>query len=349
MRFCAAVLLLCATQARSAEPAVVKDSTEAGLDRQRVAHIPERMKNFVDRGTIAGAVTLVARHGRIAALDAVGYSDIENKTPLRADAIFQLHSMTKPVVAIGAMILMDEGKLSLLDPVEKHLPEFRSMWVIEAQDGDRERKLTRPVRPITIRDLMTHTSGMSLNPPPGIGELHGALHKTLEQAVLVISQQPLAFQPGTKWQYSNTGIAALARIIEVVSGIPYEKFLETRIFAPLGMKDTFTYPPEAKFARMPTAYILKDGKPVKYTTDPLGEGAMKFRQGARYPLPEGGLYSTANDLFVLYQMMLNRGQYNGTRILSPSSVETMTRLHTGNLAAGGPGMGYGLGLSLIHI
>jgi len=297
----------------------------------------------VDRGTVAGTVTLVARHGRIAALDAVGYSDIENKTPLRTDAIFQLHSMTKPVVALGAMILMEEGKLSLLDPVEKHLPEFRSMWVIEAQDGDRERKLTRPVRPITIRDLMTHTSGMSLNPPPGIGELHRALHKTLEQAVLVISQQPLAFQPGTKWQYSNTGIAALARIIEVVSGIPYEKFLETRIFAPLGMKDTFTYPPDAKFGRMPTAYILKDGKPLKYTADPLGEGAMKFRQGARYPLPEGGLYSTANDLFLLYQMMLNRGQYNGTRILSPSSVETMTRLHTGNLAAGGPGMGYGLG------
>jgi CubicO group peptidase (beta-lactamase class C family) len=94
---------------------------------------------------------------------------------------------------------------------------------------------------------------------------------------------------------------------------------------------------------MPTAYLLKDGKPVKYTTDPLGEGAMKFRQGARYPLPEGGLYSTANDLFILYQMMLNRGQYNGTRILSPSSVETMTRVHTGNLITGSPGIGYGLG------
>ena len=216
------------------------------------------------------------------------------------------------------------------------------MWVLDSPDTDKERRLTRPVRPITIRDLMTHTSGMSLNPPPGIGELHGALHKTLEQAVLVISQQPLGFQPGTNWQYSNTGIAALARIIEVVSRMPYERFLESRIFTPLGMKDTYTFPPANTHARVPTAYILKDGKPVKYTSDPLGEGAMKFREGAKYPLPEGGLYSTAGDLFILYQMMLNRGQYNGIRILSPSSVEAMTRVHTGNLAAGGPGMGYGL-------
>lgn len=320
----------------------MKESAATGLDRQRLARIPARMKEFVDKGMLAGTVTLVARHGQIAALDAVGYSDIESKTPLRTDAIFQLHSMTKPVVAMGAMILMEEGKLALNDPVEKHLPEFRGTWVIDG-DADGERRLVRPKRPITIRDLMTHTSGLPLNPPPGIGELHGALHKTLEQVVLVVSQQPLAFQPGTRWQYSNTGIAALARTIEVLSGMPYEKFLEARIFAPLGMKDTFTYPPEDRFGRMPTAYILKDGKPLKYTSDPLGEGAMKFRQGARYPLPEGGLYSTANDLFVLYQMMLNHGQYNGTRILSRSSVDTMTRLHTGNLAAGGPGMGYGLG------
>ena len=341
MRFCVAILI-CAMQVYSAGPAVIKDSAEAGLDQDRLARIPQRMKEFVGKGTVSGVVTLVARHGRVAALDATGYTDIETKTPLRTDAIFQLHSMTKPVVAMAAMILMEEGNLALLDPVEKHLPEFRGMWVLDAPDTEKERKLTRPVRSITIRDLMTHTSGMSLNPPPGIGELHGALHKTLEQAVLVISQQPLGFQPGTKWQYSNTGIAALARIVEVVSGMPYEKFLESRIFAPLGMKDTFTYPPANTHGRMPTAYILKDGRPLKYTSDPLGEGAMKFRQGAKYPLPEGGLYSTASDLFILYQMMLNRGQYNGVRILSPSSVDMMTRVHTGNLPAGGPGMGYGL-------
>jgi CubicO group peptidase (beta-lactamase class C family) len=341
-----AALLMCAAAAPAAT--VTNDAAKTGLDTRALALIPERMKAFVDRGTIAGSVTLVARHGAIAALDAVGYTDIETRQPLKTNAIFQLHSMTKPVVAIAAMMLVEQGKLALTDPVEKHLPEFRSMWMIESRDGDSRRTLRRPSRLITIRDLMTHTSGMSLNPPPGIGELHGALHKTLAEAVLVISQQPLEFEPGSKWQYSNTGIATLARIVESVSGVPFEKYLETRIFAPLGMKDTFIYPPPDSYQRMPTTYILKDGKPLKYTADPLGEGAMKYRQGARYPLPEGGLYSTAADLFVLYQMMLNRGEYRGVRILSPASVDLMTRVHTGSLPANAPGMGYGLAWAVVR-
>jgi CubicO group peptidase (beta-lactamase class C family) len=309
---------------------------QSGLDPARLGLIPVRMKAFVDKGTMAGTVTLVARHGKVVALDAAGFTDIESKQPMRTDAIFQLHSMTKPVVAMAAMILAEEGKLSIQDPVEKHLPEFRGQRVLE---GDRLRK---PSRLVTIRDLMTHTSGMAPNPPPSIGELHGALHKTLAEVVLVESQTPLDFDPGTKWQYSNPGIASLARVVEVVGGMPFEAFLETRIFAPLGMKDTHIYPPKEKWNRMPTAYILKDGKPLKYTADPLGEGAMKFRAGAKYPLPEGGLYSTASDLFLLYQMMLNGGQLNGKRILSRHSVETMTKVHTGTLPTNGPGMGYGL-------
>jgi CubicO group peptidase (beta-lactamase class C family) len=332
---------LLASAVLCAPVAVVKDGAKTGLDPARLARIPERMKSFVDRGTVAGVVTLVARHGHVAALDAVGYTDIESKQPLQTDAIFQIHSMTKPVVAIAAMMLAEEGRLTITDPVEKYLPEFRGMWVVDKK-GDQTMSLRRPSRLITLRDLMTHTSGLPTNPPPGIGELHGALHKTLNEVVLVVSQQPLTFDPGTKWMYSNTGIAALARVIEVVSGMPFEKFLSDRIFTPLGMKDTYIYPPKEKFGRMPTAYILKDGKPLKYTADPLGEGAMKFRLGAKYPLPEGGLYSTAGDLFILYQMMLNRGQYDGVRILSPASVEAMTRVHTGDLATNAPGNGYGL-------
>lgn len=309
---------------------------QTGLDTTRLGQIPVRMKSFVDRGTVAGVVTLVARNGRIAATDAVGYTDIESRQALRPDAIFQIHSMTKPVVAIAAMMLAEEGKLSLNDPVEKHLPEFRGQKLL---DGN---VLRPPSRPITIRDLMTHTSGLPTNPPPGIGELHGALHKSLADVVLIISQTPIAFEPGSRWLYSNTGIATLARIVEVLGGMPFEKFLETRIFLPLGMKDTYIYPPKDKWQRMPTAYILKDGKPLKYTADPLGEGAMKFRDGAKYPLPEGGLYSSAADLFRLYQMMLNGGQLDGQRILSRHSVATMTQVHTGNLNTNGPGMGYGL-------
>lgn len=331
MRYCVCLLLV---GVLGAAPPVVKDAAKTGLDPARLAAIPVRMKDFVDRGTAAGVVTLVARHGQIAALDAVGYTDIESRQPMRTDNIFQIHSMTKPVVCVALMILMEEGKLALTDPVEKHLPEFRGIQV---------RGKGKPSRLITVSDLMTHTSGMMLNPPPGIGELHGALHKSLAEVVHIVSQQPLDHEPGTKWQYSNMGIAVVARIVEVLSGMPFEKFLDVRIFQPLGMKDSYIYPPKEKFHRMPTAYILKDGKPIKYTSDPLGEGKMKFREGARYPLPEGGIYSTAEDLFTFYQMMLNGGEFRGKRVLSKASVQVMTAVHTANLRTNGPGNGWGLG------
>jgi CubicO group peptidase (beta-lactamase class C family) len=325
-----------------------RDTPKSGMDPDRLAKIPVRMKAFVDKGTIAGSVTLVSRHGVIASLEAVGFTDLDHKTPLRTDAIFQIHSMTKPVTAAGIMLLMEEGKLALSDPVEKHLPEFRGMWLIESQDAGKTRLLRRPARPITVRDLLTHTSGMSLNPPPGIGELHGALHKTLAEAVAIFSQQPLEFEPGTKWQYSNTGLATAGRIIEVLSGMPYEKFLEARIFRPLGMKDSYIYPPPQKYDRIPSAYLLKDGKPEKYYSDPLGEGAMKYRKGAKYPLPEGGIYATAADMAAFYQMMLNGGTYNGVRLLSRATVEVMTAVHTGDLRTNGPGVGYGLGWAVVR-
>lgn len=340
MRFLPFAAALCVLAA--APLPVTKDTAKTGLDPARLARIPARMKAFVDQGTVAGVVTLVARHGQVASLEATGYTDIETRQPIRTDAIFQIHSMTKPIVCFGIMQLAEQGLLALTDPVEKHLPEFRGQQVLVSQT------LTKPTRPITIRDLMTHTSGMPLNPPPGIGELHGALHKSLADVTLILSQQPLLFQPGTRWQYSNTGIATLARIIEVLSATPFEKYLETRIFQPLGMVDTYIYPPASKHHRMPTAYILKDGKPLKYTADPLGEGAMKFRVGAKYPLPEGGIYSTAADLFAFSQMMLNGGAYNGVRLLSRAGVETMTSNHTGDLATGTPGAGWGLGWFVIR-
>lgn len=342
----ARLLLAFVTFTALAAPPIVKDPSKTGLDPDRLSRIGSIMQSFVDRGSAAGMVTLVARHGSIAALDATGYTDIETKQAMAVDNIFQIHSMTKPVVCLGILMLMEEGKLALTDPIAKHLPEFRGMQVADRTGG--EITVRPPVRPVTLRDLMTHTSGMILNPPPGIGELHGALHKTLAETVLVLSQQPLNFDPGTRWQYSNTGIAALARVIEVRSGMPFEKFLETRIFKPLGMNDTYIYPPNEKFHRMPTAYILKDGKPVKYTADPLGEGAMKFRVGAKYPLPEGGIYSTASDLYLLYQCLLNGGQLKSTRLISKASVALMSRVHTGDLPTNAPGNGYGLGVAVVR-
>ena len=332
----------------AAPPVVVKDSAKTGLDPDRLAQIPVRMKQFIDRGTAAGIVTLVARHGQVAALDAAGYTDIETKQPIRTDAIFQIHSMTKPIVCLAIMQLAEEGKLVVSDPVEKYLPEFRGMMVIDRTEANGDIVLRKPKRLPTLRDLMTHTSGMILNPPPGIAELHGALNKTLAEVVLVESQQPLMFDPGTRWSYSNTGFAALARVIETLSGMPFERYLEVKIFKPLAMNDTYIYPPKEKWNRMPTAYFLKDGKPLKYTADPLGEGKMKFRDGAKYPLPEGGVYSTASDLYSLYQMMLNGGQLGGARILSKTSLEVMTANHTGGLRTNGPGMAYGLGWNVVR-
>ena len=330
----------------SAAPADVK---KAGMDPERLARIPVRMKTFVDQGKIAGAVTLVARHGVIASLDAVGYQDLEKKKPMRTDSIFQIMSMTKPVTAVGIMMLMEEGRLALSDPVEKHLPEFRGLWVIESRDGNRARTLRRPARPITIRDLLTHTSGMSSMPPAGIRDLLSTLDKTLAEAVAAYSQQPLEFEPSTKWMYSNPGIATLGRIIEVVAGQPYERFMEERIFKPLGMKDSFFYPPADKLDRIAMVYKLERGKLLPAGPETLAGDPWQYRKGAKYPCPECGMYSTAPDLAAFYQMALNGGAYNGRRLLARPSVDVMTALHTGDLEAGhSPGMGYGLAWAVVR-
>jgi CubicO group peptidase (beta-lactamase class C family) len=339
------VFLLIAALAASAPP----DPKKAGMDPARLARIPERMRTFVDRNTIAGAVTLVARHGAVAELDAMGWQDIEAKKQMRTDTIFQIMSMTKPVTAVAVMMLAEEGKLGLLDPVERHLPEFRGQWLIENQEGRDRRVLKRPARPITIRDLLTHTSGMASMPPEGAGRLMSRMNLPLAQAVALYSQQPLEFEPGTRWMYSNTGIATLGRIVEVVSGTKYEDFLEQRIFKPLGMVDSFFFPPEEKIGRIAMLYDLHEGKLRRAGADALGGDPALYRKGARYPCPECGLYSTASDLAAFYQMMLNGGTYNGQRLLSRAGVELMTALHTGDLPAGhSPGMGYGLAWAVVR-
>jgi len=310
----------------------------SGMDPERLARIPARMKQFVERGSVAGTVTLVARHGTVASLEATGYQDLDKKIPMRADSIFQIMSMTKPITAIGIMILVEEGRIGLNDPVERHLPEFRGQWVIDSKPDDKSRVLTKVSRPITIRDLLTHTSGMSGVPPEGMKELLFKLNHTLAEAVLVYSQQPLEFQPGKKWSYSNPGIATLGRIIEVVSGMPFEKFLEARIFQPLGMKDSFIFPPDEKRSRIAMVYKLDAGKLKPAGMETLAGDPWIYRKGAKYSMPEGGLYSTASDLAIVYQAMLNGGTYKGFRLLSKASVESMTTVHTGDLKPS-----YGLG------
>ncbi len=327
------VLLLClAFLPLTAEPPGAKN----GVDPGRLSAIPARMKSFVDRGDVAGTVNLIARHGSIVLLEAVGYQDLEAKKPMRTDSIFQIMSMTKPLTGTGIMMLMEEGRLSLMDPVEKYLPEFKGQMAGE------KGIVRKPVRPITIRDLMTHTSGMS-GPHGDMADLYQKMDRSLAEAVASFAKQPLDYEPGSKWMYSNTGLATLGRIIEVVSDQAYEQFIADRLLKPLGMKDSFFFAPRDKQDRIAAVYVSKDGKLQKAGGGILGGDAMQFRKGAKYPAPEFGLYSTASDLAAFYQMMLNGGSYQGRRYLSTASVAVMTALHTGDLKAGHmPGTGYGL-------
>ena len=324
------------------------NAAKAGMDPDRLTRIAQRMQAFVDQGTIAGAVGLVARHGVVASLDAVGYQELEGRKPMKTDTIFQIMSMTKPVTAVALMMLMEEGQVVLGDPVEKYLPEFRGLWMLDGKRDDTPRTLKRPSRKMTLRDLLTHTSGMSEFPPAGASDLYGRMNLTLAEAVALYSQQPLEFEPGSRWMYSNPGIATLGRIIEVVSGTPYEKFVEQRILQPLGMKDSFFAAPPDKIGRIAMLYKLQNGKlqragPEAYAGDPA-----LYRKGAKYSGPEYAMYSTAADLLAFYQMMLNGGTLGGKRILSKATVEMMTGLHTGTIdPAGPPGRGYGLAWTVV--
>jgi CubicO group peptidase (beta-lactamase class C family) len=338
------VLLVGFALLQAAPPAA--NAGKAGMEPELLARVPTRMKAFVEKGTLPGVVTLVQRHGALASLEAVGYQDLESKQPMKTDTIFRIASMTKPFTAVGIMILMEEGRIALGDPVEKYLPDFKNMWVIESREsdknGDTKRTLRRPSRPVTLRDLLTHTSGMFGMPPETLEEAIARKTRTLADVVTLASQKPLDFDPGTKWQYSNLGIATLGRIIEVVADQPYEKFIESRIFQPLGMKDSFFFLPADRQHRVATMYVLDKGKLKKADWELSGIGA-------KYPFPEGGMYSTALDLASFYQMMLNGGTYNGKRILSRATAEMMTDVHTGQLQAGhSPGMGYGLAWAVVR-
>jgi CubicO group peptidase (beta-lactamase class C family) len=309
------------------------------MDPARLARIPAKLKAYVDEGTAAGFVTVVARHGHVASLEAVGYQDREAKIPMRADTIFRLMSMTKSLTVAGVMILVDEARLTLLDPVEKFLPEFKGMKVNPCGDS-RASQGCDPVnatRPITVLDLMTHTSGL-----PGQGARGPEPFKSLAERVSAGAHVDLLAQPGTKWIYSQIGYAALGRLIEVCSGESYEKFLAERLFQPLGMKDThFVLPPE-KQSRLAAVYTLNDaGKLVRAAA--ASEPAVKI------PSPEGGAVGTALDFARFYRMLMNKGSLNGRRILSISAVEAMTTNQTGDLkdVEFSPGLGMGLSFGVI--
>lgn len=317
-------------------------SFAAEFNSAKLGKIRERMQAFVDQKVIAGAVTAVGSKDGIASLEAVGLQKIETKQPMPKDALFRIASMTKPITAIGIMILQEDGKLSVDDPVEKHLPEFRGQRIVASREGDSV-TLKKPSRVITIRDLLTHTSGLPGGFPAGLSDLYQTRNRTLAEAVLVSSQQPLDFEPGSKWAYCNAGIDTLGRIIEVTSGQSFEEFMAARVFRPLGMNDTACFPTEQQTPRIAGLYDSKDGELIAGNRPIVGPAT-----GAKHPIPAGGLYSTAADLAKLYQAMLNAGRLGSTKIISPESVLTMTKVQTGDLQCGFvPGMGFGYGWAVV--
>lgn len=313
-----------------------------------LAQIPQRMQHFVDEKTVAGAVTLVSHGNNVIEFEAAGMADIEANRPMRKDTIFQIMSMTKPVTAIGIMMLAEEGKLALRDPVEQYLPEFRNQRVA-VNVGPDSARLALPDHSITIRDLMTHTAGIQDPAPAAIRDYPQLMNVPLAEVVRQLAKQPLLFQPGTQWSYSSPGIEILGRIIEVCSGQKYEDFIAERVLKPLGMKDTFFYPPADKVSRIAMVYVRKEGKLVRAGGTILGGDPAKYRQGSVFPAPGWGLYSTAEDLSRLYRMMLNNGMAEGRRYLSPFSVHLMTEAHTTGIHPVGwmRGADYGLAWEVV--
>jgi CubicO group peptidase (beta-lactamase class C family) len=330
--YVALAVLTCAVAAAISAAVAAPASGEAHLDRTKVEQIGRRVRESVDKKEIAGAVVLVGTRDGGSHIEAVGKSDVENDTPMATDAMFWIASMTKPITATAIMMLQDEGKLSVEDKVSKYVPELGKL---KAPDG-------KPAN-LTLRHLLTHTSGMN-EPTPE--EARAA--KTLAELVPTFASKPLKFQPGSKWEYCQSGINTLGRIVEVVSGKDLETFFQERIFQPLGMKDTTFYPEAGQKGRIATSY--------KKTGDKLERTEVFFLNGKdvtsrdRYPAANGGLYSTAADYSRFCRMILNGGSLNGKQLLKPETVKQMTSVQTPESIATGftPGNGWGLGWCVVR-
>jgi CubicO group peptidase (beta-lactamase class C family) len=314
--------------------------TAAGMQSEVLANIPLRMKAFVDARKTAGVVTILARHGYVASFEAAGYSDLEKKITMRKDAIFRIASLTKPITCAAIMILVDEGRLSLVDPVEKYLPEYRGLRLNPC--GSRAGYSCEPIlpsHPINVEQLMTHTSGL----PSSASTEKRSEPKTLAELVTQGAKSVLLFEPGTEWNYSNIGIDILGRLVEVISGKPFDTFLRDRIFSPLGMVDTYFVVPSEKQSRIATLYTYEDGA---LKAVPADWGTSKPTD---IPSPAGGLLSTAADMLRFNEMMRNGGALAGRRILSNAAVHLMTISHTGDMNAGwAPGVGHGYGYEVVR-
>ncbi len=279
---------------------------------------------FVDRQELAGAVMLVANKEKVLAAEAVGWADIAGKTSMKTDAMFWIASQSKPITGAAMMLLVDEGKIALDEPIDKYLPEFRGLMYVAEKDDEHKLLKKVPQMP-TIRHVLAHTSGMPFK--SALEEPTLDLYP-LSVRVKSYAMTPLDFAPATKYQYSNAGINTAARIIEVVEQTTFENFLDTRFFKPLGMTDTTFWPTEAQTARIARAY--KPGAENKGLVETI-IGQLFYPladREVRFPMPAGGLFSTAKDLARFYRMLLNGGELDGKRYLSPAAMKEITRRQT---------------------
>ena len=344
-----------------AQTSVVRPE-EVGLSSERLARITEMMKRHVAAGEISGGVTLVARHGKIAHFEATGVTDIDSKKPMTKDAVFRIASMTKPVTGVAVMMMMEEGRLRITDPVSKYIPSFKDLKVAVAEPRGRSaaggavidapQRVTyyrMPAeREITVRDLLTHVSGLNSGPMSAdsarVPDIARKPTDALADYIPRLGRSALEFQPGSRWSYSaQAGFDTLGRIVEITSGMPFDQFLRQRVFDPLGMKDVSFFPTESLEPRLVTAYQL----------DPKGKMAKNANQGSMqskvYFMGSGGLITTAEDYAKFAQMLDNGGELNGKRLLSPRTVAYMASVHASDKLEGRtPGEGFGLSVRVVR-
>jgi CubicO group peptidase (beta-lactamase class C family) len=328
-----------------------------GLSSERLERIGTAVQQSIDDKRIAGAVTLVVRRGHVAWFKAQGMMDREANKPMRTDTMFRICSMTKPITSVAVMMLYEEGHFLLGDPVSKYLPEFKNPKVLVKPPSGEPYSIPA-TKEITIRDLLRHTSGLTYDANPDLGRMYhdakvgtGLLpyDGTIEENVKRLAAQPLLFNPGDRWEYS-LGVDVLGRLVEVISGKPLDEFFRTRIFEPLGMKDTYFYPPENKLERLAAAYTYYQDKGLnRFPETPITEGNFSYSADYPYRGPKklfsggAGLVSTAADYARFCQMMLDGGKWGNMRLLSRKSVELMSHDQLGKI---GLDQGFGLGFGV---
>jgi CubicO group peptidase (beta-lactamase class C family) len=314
-------------RAFAAETAVLKAGEPGGA-------IAERLKHLVDEGAVSGAVALVANQDAILHWSAVGKSDLSSGRAMEKQDLFWIASMTKPMTAVCVMQLAEAGRLSIEDPLEKILPEFRGMKVEE------KGILSEPARLVQVRDLLTHTAGLAEFKP-------AAPDATLADLCAGYARQPLRFQPGSRWSYSNPAVNTLGRIVEVLSGMSFSDYLQEYLLNPLGMVETTFWPSEESQVRLAKSYKLAPDRRLEETSVLFIQGPLGDR--SRTAFPAGGLFSTARDVVRFYQMMLNGGTLDGKTVLKKATVAQMTRTQTGEIQTGFvDGMSWGLGFQVVR-